>query len=101
MARPFDPKAASLYGQFVQAAYSMYNAAPTNLRPPKSDDFPDGYDMVAWIQMQDFVLESTAPLFYGFIAQSAVAPNEFVVAIRGTSNGVEWWDDFTNAVAKI
>jgi GH25 family lysozyme M1 (1,4-beta-N-acetylmuramidase) len=93
-ARPFDPKAASLYGQFVQAAYTMYNSAPSDLTPPPSPDFPDGYRMVAWIQMQDFVLESTAPLFYGFIAESKAVAGQLVVALRGTSNGVEWWDDF-------
>jgi GH25 family lysozyme M1 (1,4-beta-N-acetylmuramidase) len=93
MSRPFDAKAASDYGQLVQAAYTMYFAAPTNVMPPPSADFPAGYTMVAWIQMQDFILESTAPLFYGFVAQSTVDASQFVVAIRGTSNGVEWWDD--------
>jgi C1A family cysteine protease/GH25 family lysozyme M1 (1,4-beta-N-acetylmuramidase) len=93
MTRPFDPKAASLYGQFVQAAYSMFSAAPADLTPPQSDDFPDGYRMVAWIQMQDFILGSTTPLFYGLIAQNTLVANQFVVAIRGTANGVEWWDD--------
>ncbi len=92
--RPYDAKAASLYGQFVQAAYSMYDANPNNLTPPPSADFPDGYRMAAWIQMQDFVLESTAPLFYGFVAESTTAPGQLVLALRGTSNGIEWWDDF-------
>ena len=96
--QPFDPKAAVLYGQFVQAAYSMYNAAPNNLTPPPSNDFPTGYDLVAWVQMQDFIIGSTGPTFYGFIAQSNADPNRFVLAIRGTSNGVEWWDDVNAAV---
>lgn len=100
MSRPFDPTTASLYGQFVQAAYSMYNADPTNLTPAQSDDFPDGYRLVAWIQMQDFILESTGPLFYGLVAQNESAADQFVVAIRGTSNGVEWWDDL-NAINKV
>jgi hypothetical protein len=30
--QPFDPKAAVLYGQFVQAAYSMYAAAPVRVQ---------------------------------------------------------------------
>jgi len=93
MSRPFDAKAASDYGQLVQAAYTMYFAAPTNVTPPPSADFPAGYTMVAWIQMQDFILESTSPLFYGFVAQSTVDASQFVITIRGTSNGVEWWDD--------
>jgi C1A family cysteine protease/GH25 family lysozyme M1 (1,4-beta-N-acetylmuramidase) len=94
IARAYDPKAASFYGQFVQAAYSMYDSAPSDSTPPPSADFPPGYRMVAWIQMQDFVIESTAPLFYGFIAESEAAVGQLVVALRGTSNGVEWWDDF-------
>jgi triacylglycerol lipase len=49
--------------------------------------------------MQDFIIGSTGPTFYGFVAQSAADLNRFVVAIRGTSNGVEWWDD-ANAVLK-
>jgi GH25 family lysozyme M1 (1,4-beta-N-acetylmuramidase) len=92
--RPYDPKAASLYGQFVQAAYSMFDADPGNLTPPPSANFPDGYRMAAWIQMQDFVLESIAPLFYGFIAESTTIPGQLVLALRGTSDGIEWWDDF-------
>jgi|SRR5215469_8034745 len=82
-----NPKAAVLYGQFVQAAYSMYGAAPNNLTPPPSPDFPAGYNLVAWVQMQDFIIGSTGPTFYGF------NPNQFALAIRGTSNGIEWWDD--------
>jgi predicted lipase len=43
--------------------------------------------------MQDFVLESTTPRFYGFIAESETSPGQLLLALRGTSNGVEWWDD--------
>jgi len=96
---PFDPNAALLYGQFVQSAYTMYHAEPNNLTPAQSADFPAGYKLTAWIQMQDFLIGSTGPTFYGFIAQSAADPNRFVVALRGTSNGVEWWDD-ANAALK-
>ena len=87
----FDPKAASSFGEFVQAAYSMYSADPSNLQPKPSADFPAGFRLAAWIQMNDFLLSSTGPMFYGFIAQGA--QNRFVVAIRGTSNLEEWWDD--------
>ena len=100
--RPFDPADASLYGQFVEAAYTMYSQnvnKPTALTPPASPDFPQGYRLAAWIHMQDFILQSLAPSFYGFIAQNNATPGQFVVAIRGTSNGVEWWDD-ANAVNK-
>jgi len=99
---PFNAKAASLYGQFVQAAYTMYSnnvGKPAALTPPPPPppEFPPDYRLVAWIQMQDFILQSMAPSFYGFIAQGG--SGQFVVAIRGTSNGVEWWDD-ANAVEK-
>ena len=96
---PFGPNLAVLYGQFVQSAYTMYDAEPTSLTPAQSADFPSGYQLLAWIQMQDFIIGSTGPSFYGFVAQSAADLNRFVVAIRGTSNGVEWWDD-ANAVLK-
>ena len=43
--------------------------------------------------MQDFVLSNTAPVFYGVVAQSIANPDHFILAIRGTSNWVEWWDD--------
>jgi hypothetical protein len=97
-ANPLIQRRPCLYGQFVQAAYSMYGAAPNNLTPPPSPDFPAGYDLVAWVQMQDFIIGSIGPTFYGFIAQSTANPNQFVLAIRGTSNGVEWWDDLNAAV---
>jgi hypothetical protein len=90
---PFDPKAAVSYGRFVNAAYMMYGADPANLTPRPSNDFPQDYELSAWVQMQDFILDSTAPVFYGFIAHSNQNPNQAVLAIRGTSNGVEWWDD--------
>jgi hypothetical protein len=48
--------------------------------------------------MQDFILGSTGPTFYGFVAQSTADPNRFVLAIRGTSSWVEWWDDFNAAL---
>jgi Lipase (class 3) len=95
---PYNPKAAILYGQFVRAAYSMYD--PTTLTPPPSADFPSGYQLSAWINMRDFILGSTDPIFYGFIAQSMTDANQFVLAIRGTLNGVEWWDD-VNAAIKV
>ena len=95
---PFNPKAAVLYGQFIKAAYSMYD--PATLTPPPSADFPAGYQLTAWVNMRDFILDSTDPVFYGFIAQSMTDASQFVLAIRGTSNGVEWWDD-VNAVIKV
>ena len=97
---PYDPTAAVFYGQFIEAAYAMYDADPNNLTPPPSSNFPSGYQLAAWVQMQDFIFESTGPTFYGFIAQSKTAPHQFILAIRGTSNWVEWWDDL-NAIVLV
>jgi len=96
---PFDPTAAVSFGRFVQAAYTMYDSDPANLTPSPSADFPAGYQLTAWIQMRDFIITSTGPVFYGFIAHSTANPNQLVLAIRGTSNGIEWWDD-VDAIVK-
>ena len=89
---PFDPGAAVLYGKFVNAAYTMYD--PANMTPPPSGNFPADYELAAWIQMRDFILWDTDPIFYGFIASNKEDPTKLVVAIRGTNNPVEMWDDF-------
>ena len=90
----FDPQTAVSYGRFIQAAYTMYvHASQNNQRPPASPDFPAGYELTAWVQMQDFILDSTDPVFYGFVAHSTSEPGQAVLAIRGTQGGVEWWDD--------
>ena len=93
----FDGNKAVLLGRFVGAAYTMYGQNPANLTPQPSNDFPHGYTLTAWVQMQDFVLDNTTPVFYGFIAHNNENPNQAVLAIRGTSNGnIEWWDDFNS-----
>jgi triacylglycerol lipase len=94
---PIDAKLAILYGRFIQAAYTMYGNDPTKLTPPPSVDFPAGYQLTAWIQMQDFfIFGSTGPVFYGFIAHSTQGPNVPVLAIRGTDNDLKWWDDISS-----
>ena len=100
----FDRSKALLYGRCVQAAYTMFGNDPTNLRPQPPADFPAEYQLTAWIQMQDFIVWNTGPIFYGFVAHSKQAPNNLILAIRGTSNGVEWWDDINTlgmAVFKV
>jgi predicted chitinase len=97
LAAPFDPARATSLGKFVEAAYSMFTANPENLMPPPSSDFPSGYRLAASIQMQDFVITGTGPVFYGFMAQSTTDPTQFVLAFRGTSDWVEWWDDANDA----
>jgi predicted lipase len=89
----FNPSLAVLYGRFIQAAYTMYDANHNNLTPAKSHDFPLGYQLTAWVQMHDFLLGSMGPVFYGFIAHSESDPNSAILAIRGTRRNVEWWDN--------
>jgi hypothetical protein len=48
----------------------MCDAAPNSLTPPPSIDFPAGYDLVAGVQMQDFIIGSAGPTFYGVTAGS-------------------------------
>jgi hypothetical protein len=93
----YNPQPAVQYGLFVQAAYTMYNNDPKNLSPPPSVDFPAGYQLTAWVVMQDFfIFGSTGKVFYGFIAHREAAPNSAILAIRGTSNDLEWWDDISS-----
>ena len=85
-----------MLGQFVEAAYTMFGNNPGNLLPPASANFPSGYRLIAAVQMRDFVIGSTGPLFYGFVAQQEADPNRFVLALRGTIGDIEWWDDFVS-----
>jgi triacylglycerol lipase len=94
----YDPARAVQYGRWVELAYSMYSAAPANPTPPPPSPFPPNYKFVAWVQMKDFVIENGNWTFYGLIAQETAKPNGFVLAIRGTENLTEWWDDLTSTV---
>ena len=85
---------AVLYGRFIEAAYEMYENDPNNITPAQPSDFPAGYTVTAWVQMKDFfIFGSTGPVFYGFIAHSNTDPKQAILAIRGTDDGIEWWDD--------
>jgi triacylglycerol lipase len=97
MAMAFDPATAVNYGRFVSVAYAMYTAAPNSPTPPPLP-LPTGYKFIAWVQMQDFIIASSGWSFYGIVAQSMSDPNRFVLAIRGTSNPVEWFDDATSLI---
>jgi Lipase (class 3) len=89
----FDSQKATLLGEFIGAAYAMFTANPGVLQPPPSSGFPAGWRLAASVQMQDFVFSGTGPVFYGFVAQSLATPSQYVLAIRGTSDWEEWWDD--------
>ncbi len=84
MGQPLDPKRAFFYGQFVQAAYTMFRTpGPDPLRPEPAG-IPDGYELGAWIHMSDFVLNIKEPEFYGIVVHGIQDPDSRIIAIRGT-----------------
>jgi Lipase (class 3) len=92
---PSQAAQAAFYGQFVNAAYTMYESgSPT----PTPVQLPGNYKFVAWVQMQDFIFSPTAYLFYGMLAQNPSGANDYVLAIRGTSDPTEWLDDLTSMI---
>ena len=93
MPTPFSPQRAAALGAFVKAAYAMYEADKANPTPAPAE-IPAGYDFVAWVTMRDFFINSGPPVFYGLIAEHRSASRDFVLAIRGTSSLLEWWDNF-------
>lgn len=95
MGRPLDKKEAVLYGRFINAAYTMFERAPADPHPlPAAGEIPEPYELVAWINMSDFVFWwREKPKFYGLIARNQEQKHDFVLAIRGTEGWVEWLDD--------
>lgn len=93
MGQPLDPAKAFFYGQFVQAAYTMFrNQNPDPLRPEPAA-IPAGYELGAWIHMSDFFLNLERPEFYGIVVHSITDPDSRIIAIRGTESKLEWFDD--------
>ena len=95
-ARTFDSAQAVQLGLFVEMAYDMYGRYPNNPTPPPPAPFMPDYKFVGWVQMRDFVFEDGSWMFYGLLAQHTSKANEFVLAIRGTDNLTEWFDDLTS-----
>jgi predicted lipase len=94
MSRPLDKQEAAFLGGFVGAAYRMFERNPGILLPePGPNDLPSGYELVAWVVMNDFVFLDKIAKFYGIMARHRERTSEFVVAIRGTEGVVEWLDD--------
>lgn len=94
MNRPLDKQEAVLYGRFVDAAYRIFKRNPALLKPePEAGDIPDPYELVAWINMSDFILGDELPKFYGMVARHRVQKHNFILAIRGTEGMIEWLDD--------
>ncbi len=94
MGQPLDPKLAFFYGQFVQAAYTMFRRDPSQLRPePQQGDIPDGWELGSWIHMSDFILSKKELEFYGIVCHKIDSPDTRIIAIRGTEGAIEWIDD--------
>ncbi|HEX8817134.1 MAG TPA: lipase family protein [Terriglobales bacterium] len=92
-----DPGQAAGYGQFVAAAYDMYDANNKNLYPdPKN--IPDGWELSAWIHMSDFLFQLRELRFYGIVAHEIANPDNRIIAIRGTEGLIEWCDDGASIV---
>ena len=94
MNRPLNRQEAVLYGQIVEACYTMYGRDHTILQPePAAGDIPEPYELVAWVNMSDFILGDEMPKFYGIVVRHKVQKHSFILAIRGTEGLVEWLDD--------
>jgi Lipase (class 3) len=94
LGQPLDPQKAYVYGQVVQAAYTMFNSpqGPDPLRPAPAG-IPPEYELGAWIHMSDFFLNIVAPKFYGIVVHEVANPDSRIIAIRGTEHMIEWLDD--------
>ena len=87
-----NPATAVTWGPFVQAAYDQFVSDPAESNPSAIKNLPPGYTLVRTIQMSDFIGATTSRVFYGYVAVGGDPPTA-VVALRGTSTAVEWWDD--------
>ncbi len=99
----FDSKAAVDYGDLIHLPYEMNDFAvppheftpPYTGLPPPYTGLPSKYNFTAWIRMNDFTPRGRIrPKFYGVIVQRQSDPNSFILVLRGTSGGIEWFDDF-------
>jgi hypothetical protein len=94
MGQALDPKTAFFYGQFVQAAYTMFrNPQGGDPLRPEPAGIPAGYELAAWIHMSDFILNLKDPEFYGIVCRKVADPDWRIIAIRGTEGAIEWIDD--------
>jgi hypothetical protein len=94
IAPPFNSFQVFLYGQLVSIAYNMYNSDPNNPRPTPPSPFQQPYKFIAWVIMQDSIFGNGYWTFYGLLAQNTSKASEYVLAIRGTSDWLEWIEDF-------
>ena len=76
MAQPLDEKLAHFYGEFVQAAYTMFrNPQGGDPLRPEPAGIPQGWELGAWIHMSDFILTLKDPEFYGIVCRKIDDPD--------------------------
>ena len=93
---PTQTTQAVTLGQLVNVAYAMYDSDKGKPFPSPPSPFMKGFEFVAWVQMKDFIISSTDFTFYGLIARDTSKTNSYVLAVRGTQDLEEWWDDLTS-----
>lgn len=87
-----NPATAAAWGPFVQAAYDQFRHDPGEPNPASVLNLPAGWRLLRTIQMTDFIGPEHIQQFYGYVAVGGTPPTA-VVALRGTVNPIEWWDD--------
>ena len=94
-----DAQVDARLGLLAAYAEDMYAAnGPLNLTPQPDPRLSPEWSVRGYVSGLDAVFQ-VGPIgvgdrvFYGFLAESTVAPGEFAVAIRGTSGIVEWLED--------
>jgi hypothetical protein len=98
IAPPFNSFQVFLYGQLVSIAYNMYDGDPNNPTPNPPTHFQQPYKFIAWVIMQDSIFNDGYWTFYGLLAQNTSKTSEYVLAIRGTSDWIEWIEDLESMV---
>lgn len=96
----FDPTLAMQYGLLINIAYDMCGKDPNSLTPA-CPELPPDFKFIAWVQMKDFIFDSSTWRFYGLIVQRTDDSSKFVLVIRGTepTNLEEWLDDLSSVAA--
>jgi predicted lipase len=85
----FDIQEALQLGQFVQAAYDLFQSGdPPDFTPPA------GYTLVTKVYADDITDGIPDYMVFGYIARSASPNSDVIVAIRGTEGILEWIMDF-------
>jgi triacylglycerol lipase len=94
----FNVTDAITYANFVQQAYFQYyvlaNTPPDFGYPAYNQVMvlpPAGYQVLYNIWYSE--LTSPPPVYFGYVAALTANPKQIVIAIRGTENANEWFDD--------